>query len=280
MTARRLRVLATHLLAVAALLLVLYPLAWLLTASVRPVEELLGALNTLWPKVIDLSGFRQALEGAGGVGFGAFLGNSLLVATGTALGNVVSCALAGFAFARLRFRLRGPLFAFALLTIMLPAHVTLIPQYVLFQRTGLVDTFVPLVLPKVLATDAFFVFLMVQFMRGIPRELDEAATIDGCGPFTTFRHIVLPLARPAVVTTALFSFIWAWNDFFTQLVYLNSADNYTIPVGLRLFVDQTSASAYGAMFAMSVLSLVPILLFFLAFQRFLVQGVATSGLKG
>ncbi|MDT7782065.1 MAG: pectin-derived oligosaccharide transport system permease protein, partial [Pseudonocardiales bacterium] len=194
--------------------------------------------------------------------------------------NVVSCSLAAYAFARLRFRLSGPLFAFALVTIMLPAHVTLIPQYVVFQQLGMIDTFVPLILPKLLATDAFFVFLMVQFMRGIPFELDEAARIDGCGPIRNYRYVVLPLSRPAMVTTAIFTFIWTWNDFFSQLIYLSSTENYTIPMGLRLFIDQTSSSSYGPMFAMSVLSLVPIGLFFLAFQRFLVAGVATTGLKG
>ena len=142
------------------------------------------------------------------------------------------------------------------------------------------DTFVPLILPKLLATDAFFVFLMVQFMRGIPRELDEAAKIDGCGPIRNYRYVVLPLSRPALVTTAIFTFIWTWNDFFSQLIYLSSTENYTIPMGLRLFVDQTSSSSFGPMFAMSVLSLVPIFLFFLAFQRMLVQGINTSGLKG
>ena len=142
------------------------------------------------------------------------------------------------------------------------------------------NTFWPLVLPKFLATDAFFVFLMVQFVRGLPRELDESATVDGCGPFRTFRYVIAPLLRPALITTAIFTFIWTWNDFFTQLIYLNSPSKFTLPLALQIFVDQTSSSAFGPMFAMSVLALVPIGLFFLAFQRFLVEGVSTSGLKG
>jgi multiple sugar transport system permease protein len=156
----------------------------------------------------------------------------------------------------------------------------LIPQYVIFQKLGMVDTFWPLVLPKFLATDAFFVFLMVQFIRGLPRELDEAATLDGCGPVGTFRHVVLPLLRPALVTTAIFTFIWTWNDFFSQIIYLNDPSRFTLPLALQIFVDQSTQSAYGPMFAMSVLALVPIGLFFLAFQRLLVEGAATSGLKG
>ena len=268
------------LLCLAALELVLYPIVWLISASLTPVEDLVANLRSLFPGRVTTDGYRGALEGAGGESFWTFLGNSTIVASGAVIGNVVSCSLAAYAFARLRFRLSGPLFAFALVTIMLPAHVTLIPQYVVFQRLEMIDTFVPLILPKLLATDAFFVFLMVQFMRGIPYELDEAAKIDGCGPIRNYRYVVLPLSRPAMVTTAIFTFIWTWNDFFAQLIYLSSTENYTIPMGLRLFIDQTSSSSYGPMFAMSVLSLVPIGLFFLAFQRFLVAGVATTGLKG
>jgi multiple sugar transport system permease protein len=266
--------------ALAALLVVLYPVFWLVFASVRPVNDLATNLRALFPSSWTFDGYAQAMEGGGGVGFPTFLVNSVVVAVGAVIGNVVSCSMAAYAFARLRFRFRGIMFGFALVTIMLPAHVTLIPQYVIFQKLSLVDSFVPLILPKLLATDAFFVFLMVQFIRGLPRDLDEAATIDGCGPYRTFWHIVLPLARPAIVTTSIFTFIWTWNDFFSQLIYLSSAENYTIPMGLRLFIDETSSSSYGAMFAMSVLSLVPVVLFFAAFQRFLVQGVATTGLKG
>ncbi|MFS8098498.1 carbohydrate ABC transporter permease [Lentzea alba] len=271
---------AIFLLCLAALALVLYPIVWLISASLTPVEDLVSNLRSLFPGRITADGYAGALEGAGGESFWTFLGNSTIVASGAVVGNVVSCSLAAYAFARLRFRLSGPLFAFALITIMLPAHVTLIPQYVVFQQLGMIDTFVPLILPKLLATDAFFVFLMVQFMRGIPYELDEAAKIDGCGPIRNYRYVVLPLSRPAMVTTAIFTFIWTWNDFFSQLIYLSSTENYTIPMGLRLYIDQTSSSSYGPMFAMSVLSLVPIGLFFLAFQRFLVAGVATTGLKG
>jgi multiple sugar transport system permease protein len=163
---------------------------------------------------------------------------------------------------------------------MLPVHVLLIPQYTIFQRLGMVDTFWPLILPKLLATDAFFIFLMVQFMRGLPKELGDAARIDGCGPVRAFAYIVLPLTKPALVTTAIFTFIWSWNDFLSQLIYLNTPDNYTLPLALRLFIDQTSQTSYGAMMAMSVLTLLPIALFFFAFQRLLVEGVATTGTTG
>ncbi|QKV72971.1 carbohydrate ABC transporter permease [Amycolatopsis sp. Hca4] len=268
-----------HVLCLVIVAVVLYPLVWLAFASVKPPDEILSRLALL-PTRFVFDGYAKGWEGAADVGFGRFFLNSFLVAGLSVVANVLSCSLAAFAFARLEFRFRGALFAFMLTTLMLPYHVTLIPQYVIFQQAGLVDTFVPLILPKLLATEAFFVFLIVQFMRGIPRELDEAATIDGCSVYRTFWHVVLPLAKPALVTTSIFTFIWTWNDFFTQMVYLNGTEKFTVPLGLRLFVDTSSESNFGAMFAMSALALVPIVLFFLAFQRLLVEGVSTSGLKG
>ncbi|MBN1174205.1 MAG: carbohydrate ABC transporter permease [Micromonosporaceae bacterium] len=247
--------------------------------SFKPAEEIISSLSLLPDRVI-WSNYPEAFEGAAGVSIWTFFLNSVLVAAGCVLGNLVSCSMAAYAFAKLRFRLRGPLFAFMITTIMLPYHVMLIPQYTIFQKLGLVDSFVPLILPKFLATDAFFIFLIVQFMRGLPRDLTDAARIDGCGPIRAFRSVILPLSKPALVTTAIFTFIWTWNDFLMQLIYLNDPEKYTLPLALRLYVDQTSETSYGPMFAMSVLTLLPIVLFFVAFQRLLVEGVATSGLNG
>jgi multiple sugar transport system permease protein len=262
-----------------ALVVLLYPLIWMLSASFKPADEIVGSLNLL-PSELTPDNYAAGWQGAGGVPFWQFLVNSTVIATGAVLGNVIACSLAAYAFARLKFRLRGPLFAVMIATILLPFHVTVIPQYVIFSELGLVGTFAPLILPKLLATDAFFIFLLVQFIRGIPRELDEAAALDGCGPFRLYWHILLPLMKPALVTTAIFTFIWTWNDFFSQLIYLSDPELLTVPLGLRLFIDQTSSSALGPMFAMSVVSLLPIVVLFAVFQRQLVNGVANSGLKG
>jgi multiple sugar transport system permease protein len=277
--ARRVRRLGWHVVCLALLAALLYPMVWLVFASFKPAEEILSSLR-LWPERVILGNYVEAFGDTAGVSVWRFLTNSLIVSVGAAVGNVVSCALAAYAFAWLRFRLRGPLFAFMIATIMLPVHVLLIPQYTIFHQLDMIDTFWPLVLPKLLATDAFFVFLMVQFMRALPRELGDAARLDGCGAVRTFGYVVLPLSKPALVTTAIFSFIWAWNDFLSQLIYLNSPENYTLPLALRLFIDQTSESAYGTMMAMSVLTLLPIGLFFFAFQRLLVEGVTTTGING
>ncbi|WP_255948726.1 carbohydrate ABC transporter permease [Streptomyces odontomachi] len=268
-----------HVLVVAVVLLLLYPVGWLVSTSFKPADEVLSSLALL-PEHGTTGNYTEVLHGVAGYGVWRYFGNSLAVSVGAVAGNVLSCSLAAYAFARLHFRGRGPLFGFMICTIMLPQHVVLIPQYIVFQKLGMVNSFWPLILPKFLATDAFFVFLMVQFIRTLPRELDEAATVDGCGPYRTFGHVILPLLRPALITTAIFTFIWTWNDFFTQMIYLNDPAKFTVPLALRIFIDQTGNSAFGPMFAMSVLALVPIGLFFLAFQRFLVDGVSTSGLKG
>ncbi|GLY06410.1 carbohydrate ABC transporter permease [Actinoplanes sp. NBRC 101535] len=276
---RRVRKVLLHLAMIAAICALLYPVAWLISSSFKPASEILSGAS-LWPSRIVLSNYTEVFAGVAGVGVWRFAVNSLLISAGAVVGNVVSCSLAAYAFAWMRFRLRGPMFAFMIGTIMLPVHVLLIPQYTIFQNLGMIDTIWPLVLPKLLATDAFFIFMIVQFMRGLPSELGDAARIDGCGPLRAFRYVVLPLSKPALVTTAIFTFIWSWNDFLSQLIYLNSPETYTMPLALRLFIDQTGESSYGAMMAMSVLTLLPIALFFVAFQRLLVQGVTTTGMKG
>ncbi|GAB3936487.1 carbohydrate ABC transporter permease [Micromonospora vulcania] len=266
---------------VAIVAVVLYPLIWMVGTSVKSQEEIVNNIGLL-PERFTPGNYTAGWSNFD-VSFGRFFLNSTMVSLLTVVGNGLSCLLAAYAFARLRFRLRGMWFAVMIGTLLLPQHVLIVPQYILFRTLGLVGgewPYLPLLIPQFLATEAFFVFLMVQFMRGIPRELDEAARIDGAGPYGIFRHVILPLSRPALVTTAIFSFIWTWNDFFRQLVFLSQLEDYTVPVALTLFIDSTSQSAVGPMFAMSVLSLLPVFLFFVAFQRMLVEGINTSGIKG
>ena len=255
----------------------IYPLLWMLVSSLRP-NDLIFRTPGLWLNDVYLKNYSEgwsALE----YSFGHYMINSAIVVIGAIAGNLFSCSLAAYAFARLKFRLKTLWFAIMLMTIMLPIHVIVVPQYIIFSKLGFVNTFVPLILPKFLATDAFFVFLMVQFIRGIPRELDEAAFIDGCSHWSIFSRVMLPLMGPAIATTAIFTFIWTWSDFFTPLIYLTDPVAYTVPVALRSFLDATAGSNWGAMFAMSILSLIPIFLAFLFGQRFLVKGIATTGGK-
>ncbi|WP_329790704.1 carbohydrate ABC transporter permease [Lentzea sp. DG1S-22] len=255
----------------------LYPVLWMVVSSLRPGDEIFRSPGL----ILDSFQTENYVEGWNALtpSFGTYLLNSAVLVLGCIVGNLVSCSMAAYAFARLQFTGKRWWFGIMLGTIMLPIHVIIVPQYVLFSQIGWVNTFLPIIVPKILATDAFFVFLMVQFIRGLPRELDEAARIDGCGHPRIFLRIVLPLMTPALATTTIFTFIWTWNDFFSQLIYLTDPEMYTVPVALRSFVDSTVATSWGSQFAMSVVSLVPIFLAFLVGQRYLVKGIATTGGK-
>lgn len=258
-------------------LLMIYPLIWLIVASLRPEELVFQDVNIVLSD-ISLDNYRfgwNALRHP----FSHYLINTAILVIGAIIGNLISCSMAAYAFARLKFAGKRVLFALMLVTIMLPIHVIIVPQYILFSKLGWINTFLPLLVPKFLATDAFFVFLMVQFIRGIPTELDEAARIDGAGHFRIFTTIMLPLMIPALATTAIFTFIWTWSDFFGQLIYLTSQENHTVSLALRSFLDASSSSSWGGMFAMSVVSLVPLFLAFLLGQRYLIQGIASTGIK-
>ncbi|TDC85624.1 carbohydrate ABC transporter permease [Micromonospora sp. KC606] len=275
----KLSTVAWHVGAIALLAVVLYPIVWVTAATFKPTEDIIGSLQLL-PTRITTINYERAVEGIAGISVVRFFWNSTVLAVLSVVGTVASSAMAAYAFARLRFRGRTLMFGLMIATLLLPFHVLIIPQYVVFQKLGLVDTYAPLLLGKFLATEAFFVFLMVQFMRGIPYELDESAKIDGAGHWAVFWNILLPLSRPAIITTAIFTFIWTWNDFFGPLIYLSTPEKYPLPLALQLFIDETAGSDFGALMAMSMLALVPVILFFLFFQRFLVEGVSTSGLKG
>ena len=208
-----------------------------------------------------------------------YLVNSAIVVLGALLGNLVSCSMAAYALARLKFRGRALFFGMMMLTLMVPVYVLIIPQYVMYSKIGWVNTFLPLIVPKFLATDAFFIFLMVQFFRSLPTELDEAAKIDGAGYWRIYFRILLPISLPALATTAIFTFIWTWNDFLSQLIYLTKPELQTAPVALRNYVDATSGASWGSLFAMSVVTLIPVFIVFLVGQRYLVKGIATTGMK-
>jgi multiple sugar transport system permease protein len=256
----------------------IYPVLWLVSSSVKP-NELIFTEVGLIPRIVTGINFVHGWAGIQGVAFGRFFLNSFTVALLSVAGNITACSLAAFAFARLEFRLKKLWFSLMLMTLMLPFQVTLIPQYILFHLVGWLNTYLPLVVPKWLARDSFFILLMVQFMRGVPLELDDSATIDGCGSFGVYSRIIMPLAVPALITTALFTFYWTWDDFFSQMIYINSVTLFTVPVGLRSLIDTSSTSDWGALMAMSALSLVPVVAVFLLFQRYLVEGISTTGLK-
>ncbi|WP_425513778.1 carbohydrate ABC transporter permease [Ensifer oleiphilus] len=257
--------------------IMLYPLLWMVSSSFKPENEIF-ATTSLIPQEFTLDAYRRGWNGLS-VSFGYMFLNSLLISVLVVIGNLMSCSMAAYAFTRLQFKGRGFWFALMLGTLMMPQHAVLIPQYLMFLKFGWVNTIMPLVVPKFFAIDAFFIFLMVQFFRGIPRELDEAAIMDGAGPLRIFLKVILPLSTPVLATAAVFSFIWTWDDFFAPLIYLNDIEKYTAQLGLRTFVDATAQSDWGALLAMSTLTVLPIFILFLLFQRLLIEGIATTGMK-
>lgn len=256
---------------------VLYPLLWMVSSSFKPEPDIFRYMGLL-PRRVTIDNYIQGWS-SGEASFGLYFQNSLVMVVLATAGNLFACTLTAYAFARMNFRFKRVLFAIMLSTIMLPPHAVMITQYIFYFQLGVADSFLPIILPKFLALDSFFIFLIVQFMRGIPGELDQAARVDGCNSFDIFWRIILPLSQPALVTTGIFTFLWTWNDFFTQLVYLTSPALQTVSLALRRYVDADSLPSYGQMMAMSTLSILPIMVLFAMSQRLLIEGISTSGLK-
>jgi multiple sugar transport system permease protein len=269
-----------HIVLIAGAIVMIYPLVWMIGASFKPENDIFSA-NTLnpFPAHFSWNNYVSGWAGSGDVTFGQFFLNSALVCLGAIVGNLFSCSLAAYSFARMRFKFRGLWFGVMLGMLMLPFPITIVPQYIMFHSLGWTNSILPLIIPKFFGVESFFVFLMIQFIRTIPRELEEAAQADGANRFQIFLRVILPLLTPALVTTTIFTFIWTWNDFFSQLIYLSRPQTYTVAVGLQNFLDASGQSQWGAMFAMTTLSLIPVFLLFLFFQRRLVDGIATTGLK-
>ncbi|WP_018753471.1 carbohydrate ABC transporter permease [Paenibacillus sanguinis] len=267
----------THIVMIAASLLMLYPVFWWIGASLKDASEM--GLATIWPKQPIWDNYIKGWHFSRDYTFATFFKNTLWMELWNVIGAIISSSLVAFGFARVKFAGSKLWFSILLLTMMLPGQVTLIPQYILYNRLELVDSYIPLVLPHFLGGGAFFVFLVVQFIRGIPRELDEAATIDGNSTFGIYYRIILPLIVPALVNVAIFTFIWSWDDFMSQILYLNSIHKYTVGLALRMFVDQFDIQ-WGQLLAMSLLSVLPSAVIFMFAQKYFVEGIATTGIKG
>ena len=271
------RAVVRHALIICALVILLYPLVWMVAASFRPSNQIFTTLG-LFSGHPTLANYTEGW-GAGRLNFSRYFINSFLIAILSIVGNLISCSVTAYAFARLNFPGKKFLFAMLLGTMFLPFQVTLVPQYIMFNYLGWINTYLPLIVPHWFGVNAFFIFLMVQFIRSLPRELDDSARLDGCGHFRVFTRIIMPLALPAIGVVALFSFVWSWNDFLGPLLYLGRSDLWTVPLGLKAFLDSTGQSSYGELFAMSTLSLAPIVGFFILSQRLLVEGISTTGIK-
>ncbi|MBQ2833938.1 MAG: carbohydrate ABC transporter permease [Clostridia bacterium] len=261
-------------------IVMIYPLLWMIFSSFKPTNTIFTTAQNLFPTEWTLENYANGWRGFGKVGFSQFFGNSFFISVIATVGTVLSSSIVAYGFARMKFFGKKLLFAAMLVTMMLPAQVLMIPQYLWYQKLGWVGTYLPLIVPYFFATQGFFVYLMVNFINGIPKDLDEAAKIDGCSTYGIYLRIILPLIVPALITAGIFSFIWRWDDFLSALLYVNESEMYPVSLALKLFCDPGSSSDYGAMFAMSTLSVLPVMLIFIFLQKYLVEGIASTGLKG
>lgn len=255
----------------------LFPIYWMVTASLKTLDEVFLFPPSWWPKELQWQNYREALTF---MPFGRYALNTILVTSANVVGTVLSCSLVAFAFARLRAKARDVMFLFVLSTMMLPPQVTMIPVYILFQRLGMVDTYWPLTLPAFFATSPFSIFLLRQFFMTVPKELDEAALIDGCSYFGIWWRVLLPAAKPALLTVALFTFTAHWNDLLGPLIYINSYEKLTLALGLANFRAMYGATPWHLLMAASIVVVAPCLLVYGLSQRYFMQGIVITGSKG
>ena len=257
----------------------LYPIIWMFFATFKTNEEIYGSVKLL-PESFDFHYYIDGWKGTGNITYTKFFINTFLLVVPTTILTVVSSALVAYGFARFKFPGKKILFALLMATLMLPNSVIIIPRYALYNKFGWIDTYLPFHVPALLACYPFFTYMLIQFMRGLPKELDESAYCDGCGTLRTFLQILLPLMKPALFSAGLFQFLWTYNDYFNSLIFVNSVKQYPISLALRMSLDAESVVQWGKVMAMSFVAVIPVMLLFFAAQKYFVEGIATSGLKG
>ncbi|MDO4283761.1 MAG: carbohydrate ABC transporter permease [Eubacteriales bacterium] len=258
-------------------LLFCFPAVYMILTGFKTPQETVVFPPTLIPKVWTLNAYREGLSS--GL-FGGYLRNSIFVSGMIVAGTVVSSALVGFGFARLRSRFRNLLFVVVLATMMIPSSVTLIPVYSMYASIGWIDTYLPLIVPAFAGGGAFSIFLTKQFFEGIPNEIVESAKIDGAGWMTIFLRMFLPNSKPVLLVVTIFAFVNSWNDFFTPLIFLIDPKKFTVAIGLNTFRNSYGAAMdIAPLMAMATLSVLPILVLFLVAQKYFVQGITTTGIK-
>lgn len=260
--------------------LFMFPFFWTVSSSLKEVWELYNFPPTWLPASPQWSNYARVVEK---VPFFLWAWNSVLVVALSTVGTILSASVVSYSFARFRYRGRELFFLLTLGTLMLPAQVTLIPQFILFHKLGWINTLLPLWVPSWFGGGAFAIFLFRQFIMSLPRELDEAAIIDGANPLRVFWSVLLPLCKPVLATVAVITFIASWNDFVNPLIYLHSPEKFTLSIGLNYFKSVPESSGMPLehlLMAASVMVIAPVLVLFFAAQRYFVQGIVLSGIKG
>lgn len=260
-------------------LVLLYPVLWMFFAAFKTNDEIFGSTKLLATHY-SFQNFIDGWRGSGTMTYAVYFWNTFRLVIPVTLLTLVSSTLVAYGFARFNFPFKKALFSLLIATLMLPNAVIIIPRYTLFAKFGWIDTYIPFYALAALACYPFFIFMLVQFLRGIPRDLDESAYIDGCGTFRTLMQIILPLMKPSLFSAALFQFMWTYNDYFNSLIFINSGKKYTVSLALRLSLDSESVINWGKIMATSFVVVLPLILLFFMAQKYFVEGIATSGLKG
>lgn len=260
--------------------MLIYPFFWLVGSSFKTTFEIFSDPSFI-PKNPSLNGYINGWNAAGGADFGTFFKNTYIYVLIKVFVTVFAAVITSYGFSRFDFFLKKQLMAILIATLLFPGTVILVPSYLLFNKIGWVDSYLPLIIPSLFAGDTFFVFLLIQFFRTLPRDMDEAAMIDGCGAIQRLINILIPMLKPAIITVVLFQFIWTGNEFLGPMIYISSVFKFPVAVGLKLSLDGASGViAWENTMAMSVLAIIPSLIAFVCAQRHFVEGISTSGLKG
>ncbi|MGL5949884.1 MAG: carbohydrate ABC transporter permease [Cetobacterium sp.] len=260
--------------------IMIYPLLWMVGGAFKSNAEIFSSISIIPKGEIVLDSFTKAWSGIGSHTFTRYFANTFMIVITKTIFTVISSVFIAYGFARFEYPYKKILTAILIATLMLPESVLFVPQYVMFKQFGWIDTYKPLTIPFIFGTHTFFIFMMIQFFRGIPKDLDEAAIIDGCNYFQVLFHILVPVIKPAIITTFLIQFIWSFNDFLNPLLYVYSVEKYPISLALRMSMDLGAAVQWSEIMALSVLATIPPIVLFLFTQKYFVEGISTSGLKG
>lgn len=259
-----------------------YPLLWMLGSTFKGNQEIFSGIHII-PRSPTLAGYENAFKSYGGdIDLVRSMVNTYKIVIPKVIFTVISSVLTAYGFGRFRFRGRNFLFAVMMATLFLPQVVLNVPQFIMYTKLGWVDSplYLPLILPTLFATETYFVFMLVQFLRSIPRELDEAAKIDGCTPMQTLVKVIVPMLMPAIISAALFQFMWSNNDFMGPLLYINTASRYPASIYVRLSMDADQGFEWNRVLAVSLISIVPSLIVFFLAQKQFVEGISAGAVKG
>ncbi len=269
----------THIFLILFGLFMVFPLIWMVFGTFKTNKEMFSSARLL-PEHFTLQYFIEGWRAQGQYTYGTFLKNTVILVIPVVIFTVVSCALVAYGFSRFKFPMKKQLFALMISTMMLPNTVIIIPRYIIFRELDWLNTYMPFYMPALLACYPFYIFMLVQFLRGIPKELDEAAYIDGCNSFTVFCQILLPILKPALFSAGLLQLMSTWNDFFNSLIYINSIGKYTLSLALRMTIDAGAQIGWASILAMALVAMAPLVVLFFSAQKYFVEGIATSGIKG